>query len=73
MTDDELKRLFDVMRQENAAAQEQTRRHFDALRTEIRTVADAVAALGEKVERGSVDIREEMRRGFAETQAMFRL
>jgi uncharacterized protein YceH (UPF0502 family) len=76
MTDDELKRLFAEMRRENAAAQEETRRHFDdtgqGLRSEIRAVAEVVAALDEKVERENADNREEVGRGFAETQAMIK-
>lgn len=76
MTDDELKRLFSEMRQENAAAHEQTRRHFDVtaegIRDDIRSVAEAVAALDEKVERENADLSEEVRRGFAETQAMIK-
>jgi uncharacterized protein YceH (UPF0502 family) len=76
MTDDELKQLFAEMRRENAAAQEETRRHFDVtaegLRSEIRAVAEAVATLDERVERENADNREEAGRGFAETQAMIK-
>ena len=70
MTDDDLKRLFDSMRQENAAAHSETRRHFEVLtegtRHEIRLVAESVAGVNEKLDREAGDIREEMRRGFAE-------
>jgi hypothetical protein len=69
MTDDELKHLFDAMRQAHA----ETRRHFDvvteATRQEIRLVAESVALVGEKLEREATDIRQEMRAGFADTQA----
>jgi len=51
-------------------------RHFDvsteSLKKEIRLVAEAVAQLEEKGDREHEDIREEMRRGFDETQAMIK-
>jgi hypothetical protein len=77
MTDDDLKRLFDSMRQGNAAAHADTRRHhFEVLtegtRNEIRLVAESVAGVNEKLDREAGDIRDEMRRGFAETQAMIK-
>ena len=94
MTDDELKHLFDGMRQEigtfrqevreeigtirheNAQAHAETRRYFDivteATRHEIRLVAEAVALVDEKLEREATDIRQEMRTGFADTQAMIK-
>jgi predicted nucleic acid-binding Zn-ribbon protein len=90
MTDDELKHLFDAMRQEIGAfrhevrdeigtirqAHVETRRHFDvvteATRHEIGLVAESVALVGEKLEREATDIRQEMRTGFADTQAMIR-
>jgi hypothetical protein len=76
VTDDDLKRLFDSMRQENAAAHSETRRHFDVLteatRHEIRLVAESVGAVHEKLDGEAGDIRDEMRRGFAETQAMIK-
>lgn len=76
MTDDELKRLFDSMRQENAAAHAETRRHFEVLtegtQYEIRVVAASVAGVNEKLDREAGDIRDEMRRGFTETQAMIK-
>ena len=74
--DDDLKRLFDSMRQENAVAHSETRRHFEVLteatRHEIRLVAESVAGVNEKLDREAGDIRDEMRRGFAETQAMIK-
>jgi hypothetical protein len=83
MTDDELKHLFDAMRQElaanrqeNAQSHAETRRHFDIVtegtRQEIRLVVEAVALVDEKLEREASDIRQEMRTGFAETQAMIK-
>ena len=72
MTDDDLKRLFDSMRQENAAAHSETRRYFEVLtegtRHEIRLVAESLAGVNEKLDREAGDIRDEMRRGFGETQ-----
>ena len=70
MIDEELKNLLDAMRQENAAAQTDTRRHFDvaneAMRHEIRLVAETVAQGNEKLDREATGIRDEVRRGFAE-------
>lgn len=55
MTDDELKRLFDTMRQDNHAAHAETRRRFEvsAERLEKRfdTLAESVIAINEQVER----------------------
>jgi hypothetical protein len=63
-------------RQENAAMHAETRRHFEILteatRHEIRLVAEAVIQVDEKLDREAADIRSEMRRGFAETQAMIK-
>lgn len=81
--DDELKSILEAMRQENAAAQKQnaaahaeTRRHFDvlaeAVKHEIRLVAEGLDATNERLSREAADIRMEMRTGFAETQAMFK-
>lgn len=83
MTDDDLKALFAAlqrenadMRAENAAAHADTRRHFEVLtegtRHEILVVAESVAAVNEKLDREAGDIRDEMRRGFTETQAMIK-
>jgi len=76
MTDEELRQLFGAIRQENAAAHEETRHIFkitaDGLRVEIQLVAEAVLHLDEKLDRTADDIRSEMRRGFAETQAMIK-
>jgi len=76
MFDDEMKRLLEAMQRENLAAHADTRRHFDvvseATRHEIRLVAESVAHVNEKLDRETSDIRDEMRRGFAETQAMIK-
>ncbi|HVT02575.1 MAG TPA: hypothetical protein VHL58_04265 [Thermoanaerobaculia bacterium] len=76
MTDEDLKSLLDAMREENAVAHTETRRHFDvgneATRHEIRVVAESVAQVNEKLDREAADIRDEVRRGFAETQAMIK-
>ena len=106
--DDELKRLFDAIRQDsaalrqefaadrqanardnaalrqefaadrqaNAAAHAETRRHFDvvteATRQEIRLDVEAVALVDEKLDREATEIRQEMRTGFTETQAIIK-
>ena len=48
-------------------------RHLDvsteSLKQEIRLVGEAVAKLGKRMDRRHEDFREEMRRGFKETQA----
>ncbi len=76
MVDDELKRLLDSMRQENSAAHEGTRRHFEvameATKHEVRLVAESVAHVSEELQREANAIRQEMSRGFAETQAMIK-
>lgn len=91
MADDELKRLFESMRQENAEAQLETRRLFDesvtrlsadtrqyfdvateATKHEIQLVAEGVSDTREALSRESADIRNDMQRGFAETQAMIK-
>jgi DNA-binding transcriptional MerR regulator len=85
MTDEELKRLLDAMRQENSAAHEQTQRksegfatatarHFDVvaerLEQRLELVAESVAQMKEELNRETNALRQEMSRGFAETQAM---
>jgi hypothetical protein len=79
MTDDELKGLFAVlqrenagMREQNAAAHADTRRHFEVLtegtRQEIQLVAESVLHLNEKLARTD----EKIERTAAETQAMIK-
>lgn len=67
--DVEIKRLLETMQRENLAAHADTRRHFDvvseAIRQEVRVVAESVAHGNEKLDREAGDIRDEMRRGFA--------
>lgn len=91
MTDDELRSLFESLRQENAAAHEETRRHFNETadrnsaenrhhfdvasedtRHQIQLVAESVVATRDEIHRELTDVREEMRRGFVETQAMMK-
>ena len=76
MADEELKRLLDTMRQENSAAHVDTRRHFEvameATKHEVRLVAESVAHLNEELHRETSALRQEMSRGFAETQAMIK-
>ncbi len=71
-----LRQEFATDRQVNAQAHAETRRHFDivteATRQEIRLVAESVALVDEKLEREATDIRQEMRTGFADTQAMIK-
>ncbi|MFZ2493461.1 MAG: hypothetical protein WA208_18430 [Thermoanaerobaculia bacterium] len=76
MTDDDLKRLFDSMRQENAAAHSDTRRHFEVVaegtRKEIQVVAESVLLLREKLDRTATRLDENIDRTAAETQAMIK-
>lgn len=90
MTDDELKRLLDTMRQENSSAHEDTRRRFDAVgvsfadlrrhfdvsaeatKHDIQLVAESVMHVNEELLRDTGALRQEMSRGFAETQAMIK-
>lgn len=76
MTDDELKGLFDAMRHENAAAHAETR-HFlavaeEGFRSQVQLIAEKVVGVSEELHRESAEIRQEMRAGFAETQAMIK-
>ena len=70
MTDDDLKRLLDTMRQENASAHVETRRHFDVtserLDGKIDAVAESVANVGERLGRRMDDLEQRMDRAFAE-------
>jgi DNA-binding ferritin-like protein len=54
----------------------ETRRHFEViaehLETRIDAVAESVQILDEKLDRETANIRDEMARGFAETQAMIK-
>ena len=83
MTDDDLKHLLESMRQENAAAHSETRRHFEVVadetrrhfdvvtegtRKDIQLVAESVLLLGEKLTRTD----EKIDRTAAETQAMIK-
>ena len=46
--------------------------HAESVQTKFDLLAEGQAALSEKLEREASDIRDEMRRGFAETQAMIK-
>ena len=83
MTDDELKALFAASTAAFSRLEKkiddtavETRRHFDATaeRMEKRfdLLAETVQHLDEKLDREAADIRDEMRRGFADTQAMIK-
>lgn len=69
MRDEELRELI-------RQSAEETRRHFDdvsdGLKHEIATVAESVLRLDEKMDHVESSIREEMHRGFGETQAMIK-
>ena len=69
MTDEDLRRLFE-------GAVTEMRRHFDvsteAMKREVRIVAEGVTRLDQKLDRTASDIRDEMRRGFADTQVMIK-
>ena len=94
MTDDELKRLFDALRQdtteirqENAAAHEKTRQHFDVSVDETRRhfdvsveqmekrfdlLAESVAHLDGELQRTRISLDEKIEGTAAETQAMIK-
>jgi uncharacterized coiled-coil protein SlyX len=44
----------------------------EAMRTDVQRVADGVLMVSAKLDREAADIRDEMRQGFAETQALLR-
>jgi hypothetical protein len=71
--DDDLKRLLGTIRKESAAAHVDTRRYFDvvseATRQEIRTVAESVALVNEKLDITALRLDEKIQRTAAETQA----
>jgi len=76
MTDDDLKRLFDVMRQENAAAHADTRRHFEVLteatRKDVQLVVESVVILSDKLDRTASNLGAKIDRTAAETPAMIK-
>jgi uncharacterized protein Yka (UPF0111/DUF47 family) len=75
-----VKRHFDAdtdeMKRHFQAKADDVKRHFDAsadaLRGDIRAIADSVIALSDRLDRTAMEIRKEMRSGFAETQAMIK-
>ena len=76
MIDDELKRLLDAMRQENAAAHGDTRRHFDVtverIENRFDVLAESVAHVNEELRRTRTTLDEKIERTAAETQAMIK-
>jgi hypothetical protein len=58
------------------AAAEETRRHFDVvadeMKRQVQLAAEEFVHLGAKLDREGSDLREEMKRGFLETQAMIK-
>ena len=67
MTDEDLRRLFESHSTE-------IRRHFDVsteeVKRQVQIVAEGLARLDQKLDRTATDLRDEMRRGFADTQAI---
>lgn len=67
MTDENLQRLFE-------GAVTELRRHFDVstedVKREVRIVAEGLTRVEQNLDRTAADIRDEIRRGFADTQAM---
>lgn len=76
MTDEELERLLEAIRQENKVAHEETRRHFDTiaegLHSRIQLTTESVGTLDAKLEREIGRLEEKVGTGFAETQAMIK-
>jgi hypothetical protein len=81
MTDEHLQQLFAAMQQENAAAHAETRRlfeetwsHFDlsteAIEHDLDLLAEAIAALGDRISREIVRLDEKLDQRLAKTQAM---
>jgi hypothetical protein len=58
------------------AAAEETRRHFDVvadeMKRQVQLVAEGFVHLGARMDREGSELREEMKRGFLETQAMIK-
>ncbi len=69
MTDDEMRRPLSELQAEDSDLLKIT---VENLRHEIQQVAKSLADLKETLERNGAAIRDEMRRGFAETQAMIK-
>jgi DNA-binding ferritin-like protein len=65
MTDEDLRRMFE-------GAVGEIRRHFDVtaerLEKHIDVIAEGVVRLDQKFDRTAAEIRDEMRRGFADTR-----
>lgn len=61
--DDDLKRFLDAIRQENAAAHAETRRHFDSvaeqLEGKIGLVAEGVLGNTERIDQLATDMKSE--------------
>jgi hypothetical protein len=61
-------------RRENAELHVETRRHFEIvaerLNKRVDFAVEGIAAVDQKLDRNAADIREEMRSGFADTQAL---
>jgi hypothetical protein len=72
----EMQETTRAIREENAVAHSETRRHFDVtaerLDQRFDFLAESVQHVHQKLDREAADIRDEMRRGFADTQAMMK-
>lgn len=72
----ETRQRFDAMEKHVDSTAAENRRHFDVtadgLRHDFRLVVEKVISIDEKLEREAADIRDEMRKGFADTQAMIK-
>ncbi len=69
MDDAELSRRLSELQAENSDLLKAT---VESLRHEIQQVANSLTDLKDSLERKGAAIRDEMRRGFAETQAMLK-
>ena len=72
----ETRRHLDETAEETRRQFDEFRRHvdvrFEHLESRVDAVAESVAVVDEKLDREAESIREEMRRGFADTQAMIK-
>ena len=76
MSDDELKAMFESIRRENAAAHDESRRHFDVvaerLESRFEALAEGVGSMDQKLERRFESLEEKVGGTAADTQAMIK-
>ncbi|MGZ5443137.1 MAG: hypothetical protein ACXW5U_14100 [Thermoanaerobaculia bacterium] len=74
--DEDLKHLLGAMREENATAHDETRRHFDVAVERIETrfdfLAEMVQQVSEELQRTRVSLDGRIDQSAAETQAMIK-